>query len=392
MILMGRAAVIFLATQLALLTFLAGRFPQAVLAQPGIEPGERSVQALSLRKEAVARVDSKVKTVIAAGLPQYLGKARDYDGIFAQLAAAGVKVFLADGQCRQLPEPASLGYEADFYPTAQTISAPGTRKAYGAMKKHGVKLLVPADILYPLGQELPSPAEDPLLRLIKTFGADAIYGVYAYDEPAKNADFKQMDKRCQAVYRRVKELSAALPVVMVHAPLVDGFAAGDAQYLKRVLQLSRYADIVGFDVYPIPIHVAKLVDPFLTAAPAAARKAVPGVDPLTGLFTDYRVAVAAYCRFLKKNLPGKDYLVVLQAFSYKDQGFDPVLAHLYGDRRPTGEEMRTMVKVARKEGVGNIAWWGQGMVGGDPSAARKYWNEVLEASGSLDFPGHAGGK
>lgn len=377
---MGRGAVIFLATQIAMLVLLSGHFPQAAPAQPGTQPGRISVKAQPARKEAVGWADGKVKTVIAAGLPQYLGKARDYDAIFAELSAAGVKVFLADGQCRQLPEPVSLGYEVDFYPTAQTISAPGTRKAYGAMKKHGVKLLVPADILYPLGQDLPSPAEDPLLRLIKTFGVDAIFGVYAYDEPAKHADFKEMDKRCQAVYRRVKELNAALPVVMVHAPLVDGPAGGDVQYLKRVLQLSRYADIVGFDVYPIPIHVAKLVDPCLTAAPAAARKTAPGFDPVTGLFTDYRTAVAAYCRWLKKNLPGKDYLMVLQAFSYKDQGFDPVLAHLYGDRRPTGEELRTMVKVARKEGVAKIAWWGQGMLGGDVQDARQYWMEVLEAS------------
>lgn len=377
---MGRGAVIFLVTQLSLLSLFCASLPETALAQSGTFGGRIMVKAETLKKHPSATAKSGMKTVIAAGLPQYLGKARDYDAIFAELSAAGVNVFLADGQCRQLPEPASLGYEADFYPAGQSISAPATIKAYAAMKKHRVKLLVPADILYPRGQDLPPLAADPLHRLLKTFGAEAIFGVYAYDEPAKHADSRQMDRNCQAVYRRVKELNPALPVVMVHAPLVEGRSPGNVQYLKRVLQLSRFADIVGFDIYPIPIHVAKLVDPFSPSGESAtAATAAPGLDPATGLFTDYRSALAAYCRFLKKQLPGKAYIMVLQAFSYKDQGFDPVLAHLYGDRRPTATELKTMVKVARKEGVGCIAWWGQGMLGGDMGEARPYWQEVLKA-------------
>ncbi len=374
---MGRGAVIFLVTQLSL--FLCALLPEAVLAQSRANGGRISVKAGTLKKSPSAMANAGLKTVIAAGLPQYLGKTRDYDGIFAELSAAGVNVFLADGQCRQLPEPASLGYEADFYPAGQSISAPATIKAYAAMKKHRVKLLVPADILYPRGQDLPPLAADPLHRLLKTFGAEVIFGVYAYDEPARHADSRQMDRNCQAVYRRVKELNPALPVVMVHAPLVEGRSPANVQYLKRVVQLSRFADIVGFDIYPIPIHVAKLVDPFSPSVAASAGGAAPGLDPTTGLFTDYQSALIAYCRFLKRQLPGKDYIMVLQAFSYKDQGFDPVLAHLYGDRRPTPTELKTMVKVARKEGVGSIAWWGQGMLGGDLRDARPYWQDVLKA-------------
>lgn len=231
---MGWGALIFLVTQLSLFSLFCASLPEAALAKSRTGGGRILVKAETLKKSPSASADAGMKTVIAAGLPQYLGRARNYDAIFAELSAAGVTVFLADGQCRQLPEPASLGYEADFYP-AENISDPATKKAYGAMKRHRVKLLVPADILYPRGKDLPPLAEDPLRRLIKTYGAEAIFGVYAYDEPAKHGHFRQMDRACAAVYKRVKELNSALPVVMVHAPLVDGRSPGDVQYLKQVL-------------------------------------------------------------------------------------------------------------------------------------------------------------
>jgi hypothetical protein len=123
-------------------------------------------------------------TVGVAGVPLELGATRDYDLIFSQLEAAGVKIYFPSTQYQENPTPQSLGFETDFLPPPFGTADPGV---YEAMRAHGITLAVSAESLYDLDKPFPSAENDPLRALIKAAGRDLLYGVYGPDEPAHRA-------------------------------------------------------------------------------------------------------------------------------------------------------------------------------------------------------------
>ena len=91
-----------------------------------------------------------------------------------------------------------------------------------------------------------------------------VYGVYSYDEPVAQGISLESVKR---LYEHVKSIDPNLPVLMIHALLVLDVAIMQspeqrAAYLNKVIEYSQYADIVGFDVYPIPSHITQLATPY----------------------------------------------------------------------------------------------------------------------------------
>lgn len=296
-------------------------------------------------------------SVIAAGVPKPIGERANYDEMFAQLKAAGIDVFMPFSEYQEVPEPKTLSYEVDFYPQHKRSDA-----AKIALRKHDMKVLVPASILYGDGDaEMPPLQQDPLRRLIDWLGRKYVFGVYAIDEPVLQ---NTSASKCKAIYDRVKQVDRTLPVIMVHASIPEGCdtSAKVSDYLEKVKVASQYADIVGFDVYPVPAHLMKVKSPYsaLDVYPPPAR------------------TVADYIRFLKEQLPGKQHIMILQAFSLRDQGHNALLATLYRDRRPTKEELQSMAaEVRRNHAI--LGWWGQSLLKKDGLA---FWNDVLSITGS----------
>jgi len=308
--------------------------------------------------------------VLAAGVPKPIAARRNYDEIFAELQAGGIKVFLPFTQYQEAPEPKSLGFETDFLPQYKNDD-----NAINAMKRHGIKLLVAAEILYPDGK-FGAPSDDPLRKLIAWAGRDSIYAVYAIDEPAHRG---LPVSQSQALYQRVKSIDSTLPVLMVHAPILADTEKQLSEtertnYLNRVRQHSQWADIVVFDIYPIPKELAKLTGPY-------AR----------GLELGYSDLIPQYSRWLKENLPTKKYGVVLQGFSMANHYDEATLKTIYSAlprevtatiRTPSSRELESMVGLARASGCSVIGWWGQSMLKTDTEL--KFWQELKRVSREMN--------
>jgi hypothetical protein len=295
--------------------------------------------------------------VIMAGVPKYLGETRDYDLIFSTLAEAGVTAFLPTSQYQKLPEPLALDIDADFFPPCDFDGAP-----FAAMRKHGVKLLAAADVLYPPGQ-FPPLDDDPLLKLIECAGDGQVWGVLSYDEPAWSG--RNLDD-VRVLYERVKQVAPDLPVLMAHAPrLIDGEPPAQAEiddYFNHVAEYSVYADMVGFDLYPIPPEIAAIL------APGYGQKSVP-----------YAAAFPAYLNWLS-DTTGKPVFMALQGFSYRhlvdDATAQQAEAAGFVLRPPSSEELRTMACLTVNAG-GGIAWWGQSHL---TAADTEFWTALLDVT------------
>lgn len=320
--------------------------------------------ALALLGAVASGGDAGAQTVFGvAGVPQSLGRARDYDATFALLRANGITAFFPTFQTVEQPAAASLGFETDFLPPC-TPESP----AFSALRRQGVGLVVAADAIYPRGAALPAAERDPLRALIACAGREHIHAVLSYDEPVHQG---ASEAEVERVYRRVKEVAADLPVLMVHAPMIldqprYATAAGRNAYLAACARYSRHADVVGFDVYPIPRDIAKVTAPDGNGAAA-----------------DHAAAIRSYTAWLRRAVPGKPLMMVLQGFSYVDQ-FEPAfLARIAGPSviaavsPPSPEETAEMVRLAVAGGAGTVFWWGPSLLRDAGSAP---WPAILDAA------------
>ena len=210
---------------------------------------------------------------------------------------------------------------------------------------------------------MPSLATDPLRAMIKSVGRESIAGVLSFDEPITT---QLPVESVRNLYLHVKQVDPTLPVYLVHAPIPEPPWNGQKdqmkvsqKYLALVSRYSQWADWVGFDIYPIPEAIAKVTSPLGGGTPVS----------------DYRIAIADYLKWLAKNVTGKKHFLILQAFSYEDQGFPSWVARLYKARKPTMAELDQMVRISRENGAGAIGWWGQGLL---DERDRKFWNQVLQ--------------
>lgn len=319
--------------------------------------------AFSKNLDGAEKAKAPGSIVMAAGVPKSLGESENYEKMMSELRAGGISVFMPFSEYQELPESKSLGYEVDFYPQFKRSD-----RALEALKKHKIRLMVPGEILYPEGK-MPALKDDPLRKLLSWAGRGNVYGVFSYDEPVSRTYLA----KCKALYTRVKEIDESLPVIMIHAPVPESYLLNGKQvepkseadigkYFSQVKNYSQYADIVGFDIYAIPKELMKVVGPC-----SSSRE----------VFLDYREAEEQYLSWLKKNLPLKQRLLVLQAFCLKDQGHPPLLAALYGDRRPSPAELQDMVQIARRHGA-LISWWGQSLL--KDQSGMEFWQEILKAS------------
>jgi Ca2+-binding RTX toxin-like protein len=305
-----------------------------------------------------------------AGVPQDLAQSRDYDAIFSALEAAGVSVYAPNTQYQENPVALSLGLESDFLPPPFGTADPSV---YEAMRAHGIKLVITADQLYDANLPMPSAEDDPLLALIDAAGADLIYGIYGYDEPAHTGVSVAAS---QALYEHIKSIDPALQVLQVHRNLDEENSAhltpeGMEAYLDLVAAHAQWADIVGFDVYPIGLSRGS-VTPYSN-----------------GLMVSPEQAVQDYMTWLQTELPQKQHVMVLQAFNVLDLYSDEMLATLDPEvvaalTPPTAQELADMLLAA--EGADAVFWWGQSHI--TDSTISQLWQNVLAETAAYlaDFP------
>ncbi len=296
-------------------------------------------------------------------MPRDLGATRNYSQIFGDLSARGVEFFFPTFLYQQLPVAKSLGFERDFMPPCNRDGP-----AFAALRTSGLKLLVPASLLYAPDKPLPPRDHDPLAALLDCAGRDRVLGVLSYDEPAHTG---VSSEAAAALYARIKDVSPDLPVFMVHAPLTsDTGAAAARAYLDAVRNISRHADYVGFDVYPVPEQIAKIV------------------EPLTGKrIEDPAEAVRVYMDLARDLAPGKRYFAVLQNFSYADQ-FSELALRRYSSaqremaRPPNAAEMVAMADQAFADGAELVVWFGGAYT---HSADDRQWRDTLDATEKLEM-------
>ncbi len=310
-----------------------------------------------------------------AGVPKYWGENKDYDAWFEELAAVGTTAFLPYSAYQELPESLSLGYEVDFFPPC-SYDAP----AFKALRDHNIKLVAAASLLYPDG-DFPPIDQDPLRALLVCTGADMISAVYSMDEPAYQAlvdPEASIQQQVEALYQRVKAINPSLPVLMVHGPIPSEIQEVDGtfrpitqpeidQYLDSVKILSDYADIIAFDLYPIP--------------PEIGRFPVPG-QGIEGV--DYTIAFPSYLEWLHKVAGDKPYFIVLQAFSFERQLSAEIAQEAidagFAVRPPTLAELQEMACLAFEGGASEIGWWGQSFL---IEADHLLWENVLNVTQNM---------
>jgi hypothetical protein len=277
-----------------------------------------------------------------AGTPESVAQTRNYDRIFSLLAAAGATVFFPTFQTVEAPAPKSLGFEADFVPPCE----PGD-PAFVAARRHGIKLIVPASLLYPATGALPPLNEDPLAELIECAGRDAIFGLLSFDEPADSNNASEA--AVAEVYARAKLIDPTLPVLMVHAPIV----MDKPQFATH---------IVGFDVYPVTPEMAKI------ASPSSA-----------GEIVVHDAGIRDYMAWLRSEIPDRKHMMVLQGFGYVDQYDDVLVAQAPAElralaRQPDAIETMEMAKISAEGGASLILWWGTSLQRNEDS---QVWRDIL---------------
>ena len=309
---------------------------------------------LSFREEKKSKLrQNKNIEFVTVGIPRPLAETRDYNVIFKELKEAGINGFLGSFLYQEVPEPKSLGYEADFLPPC-TADMPSLK----ALRENQIQLLIPADVLYTPGN-MPPIDQDPLKQLLACVGRNSVMGVLSYDEPVWNRIPLEAPR---LLYKRVKEVDPSLPVFMVQAPLPAAADITEANYyFSEIKKYNLYADVIGFDVYPIPTNVALLSTPYTKGK----------------LATDYKALLSDYLKWLKENAAGKPFFIALQAFSYDDLGTKGMGVSTVQSKKPTAVELADMIEIAKNNGVSYIAWFG-------PSYLTKedmlFWQEVLAST------------
>lgn len=300
--------------------------------------------------------------ICVCGVPLPWGQLRRWDEAFASISAHGVGAFFPMSQYVEIPTPLADPWGNDFGP-------PYTGPAFDAMRAHGVKLVAVGEQLYPRGLSLPSLANDPLQALINAVGLPNVHSILTIDEPILQG---ASEAECSARYQRIKMVAPSLPVLMVQAPMLAEHPLFDttterSSYLAKCVRYAAYADIVGFDVYPITPGYAKVLTPYTGSQ----------------WTTSHIKAVADYCRWLKEKLPTKRHLMVLQGMAHRDQYSVEVQAQyseaeLATVRAPTQQELRDMALACA--GVEMRIWYGPSFIKTEPS---QLWADVLTVSAEL---------
>jgi len=312
--------------------------------------------------------------VIAAGVPRYIGETATDDELFAGLAEAGFNAFLPVFQYQEVPEPRSLDRENTFAPPCDGESGP-----YPTMRRHGIRLVLPGQLLYQPGMSR-RDSDALLAALADCAGPDGIAAVFSVDEPALgNPDLDAREAEVRLIFERTHVLLPGVPVVMVHAPIVTEVLINGAwqpiteqsvaDYLAAVERLSRWADIVGFDLYAIPASTAKITAPGL------------GVNVV-----DDEAAIPAYLAWLAEHAAGKQTILVLQGFGYADLvGVEPEAS----SRAPSAAELDRMACAAWRGGVTSLAWWGQSHLDAEDEAL---WRDFRSTTAAIttDPTAHCG--
>ena len=299
----------------------------------------------------------------AAGVPQDLAESRDYDAIFSELEAAGITVYLPFTQYQESPVALSLGLESDFFPPPYGTADPSV---YEAMRAHGIQLVIAAEQLYDPNEPMPLPENDPLQALISAAGRDLIYAIYSYDEPALRGVSVAAS---EALYEHIKSIDPTIQVLQIHAG-IDTIEGREA-YFNDVIAHAEWADIVGFDVYPIGLSRGA-VTPYSNGAMVSPAE-----------------TVQAYMAWLQAELPDKQYTMVLQAFNVLDLYSDEMLATLdpavvAALSSPTAAELAGMLSAT--DGAAAVFWWGQSHI--VDSTTSQLWQDVLgeTATFTAGFP------
>lgn len=316
--------------------------------------------ALLIGSQPVSALD-----FVAAGAPKQLVMHRDYSTLFNALKADGIKSFAPTFQYLEVPSPKSFGFEQDFMAPCDP-AAP----AFKALRKTGVKLLIPGELLYPNPAYIGASTvdRDPLAMLLKCAGRKQILGVTNYDEAVFHGVSRATVKK---LYDRVKQIDPTLPVYMVHAPIVMDKSEFRSEhlinaYLEKVIAYSEYGDVVGFDVYPEPAIVAQLATPLSE-----------------GQIREPQVAVGEYAKWLEKALPQHRRLMALQGFAFSDLYEDSFLnANVPQEllalvHAPSRDLLDQMIQQVRDSGADTIIWWGQAAL---ENTEQEPWPSIVELS------------
>ncbi len=281
-----------------------------------------------------------------AGSPVGSIQDRNYVRLFETLRKNGIENYFPTFQYEEVPQPKSLGFETDFVAPCSPNDP-----AFAALRQTGMRLIIPGEYVYPspgrIGRS--TPENDPLNQIIACAGRDHISAITNYDEAAfQGTSINDVAK----FYAQVKKIDPSLPVLMVHGPIITDkiqFSSTDriARYLSDVIDFSAHADIVGFDVYPVPAFLAKVATPFSNGAEVETSR-----------------AVTEYMSWLNQAVPDKRKLIVLQGFAYSDlyerryREANVPSELLAAIKAPDMQEMSMMLKQARDAHVDIVIWWG----------------------------------
>ncbi|MFO7974789.1 MAG: hypothetical protein R6V12_09155 [Candidatus Hydrogenedentota bacterium] len=193
-------------------------------------------------------------------------------------------------------------------------------------------------------------------------------GRYAEAEETANAVWRKLDqepprpdfglsnaperaaKMCAGMiqgYEFLKKLDPQHPIWMNHAP---------RNQLNELTAFNRAADIVGCDIYPVPV--------FETGHSDLAERTL--------------AAVGAYTARMQAAAPGKPVWMVLQGFGWRDLSDNPSPDSEKG-RRPTLEETRFMAYDAIVHGARGVLYWGTSRIEKDS----RLWADLLTVINEL---------
>lgn len=301
--------------------------------------------------------------IAVAGSPINSIKDKNFARLFATLRQNGITTYFPTFQYQEVPEPKSLGFETDFVAPCSP-NDPG----FQALRASGMKLIIPGEFVYPNPARIGQGARegDLLSQIIACAGRKHIAGITNYDEAAFHGTPIDAVRK---FYNRVKEIDPTIPVLMVHGPIITDKRAFRNNrrinnYLNEVVAYSEYADIVGFDVYPVPAFLAKIATPLSQGVEVEAER-----------------AVKEYMEWLNREVPNKRKLMVLQGFAYTNlyektfREANVPKALLAMIRPPNRNQTMMMFDQARAANVELVIYWGPSSL---PTTETAPWPTILE--------------